>query len=118
MNCYERNCDLPEDKCTNRKVGGGKESWVKSLTIQRSLISGRGVFTHELIKKNAFVIEYVGEVVTNAEYNRRLREEYAEGTPCYALELGDKEKIDATRKGNCARFINHSCEPNTMCVLW
>ncbi|KAK5981190.1 hypothetical protein GCK32_015233, partial [Trichostrongylus colubriformis] len=26
--------------------------------------------------------------------------------------------IDATKKGNCSRFMNHSCEPNAVCEKW
>lgn len=30
----------------------------------------------------------------------------------YMVQLKYDEIIDATRKGNISRFINHSCDPN------
>ncbi|PIO57287.1 hypothetical protein TELCIR_21306, partial [Teladorsagia circumcincta] len=32
----------------------------------------------------------------------------------YMFEIGSMI-IDATKKGNCSRFMNHSCEPNAVC---
>lgn len=30
----------------------------------------------------------------------------------YLMSIGTKAFIDATKKGNISRFINHSCDPN------
>uniref|UniRef100_A0A183FSK6 Histone-lysine N-methyltransferase n=1 Tax=Heligmosomoides polygyrus TaxID=6339 RepID=A0A183FSK6_HELPZ len=35
----------------------------------------------------------------------------------YMFEIGSMI-IDATVKGNCSRFMNHSCEPNAVCEKW
>lgn len=35
----------------------------------------------------------------------------------YLFRMDDKTVIDATMKGNAARFINHSCDPNSRAVL-
>ncbi|VDO32418.1 unnamed protein product [Haemonchus placei] len=35
----------------------------------------------------------------------------------YMFEIGSMI-IDATKKGNCSRFMNHSCEPNAVCEKW
>lgn len=32
----------------------------------------------------------------------------------YMIQLNSDEIIDATSKGNLTRFINHSCDPNTV----
>jgi [histone H3]-lysine36 N-trimethyltransferase len=59
------------------------------------------------------VIEYVGEVLDPREFNRRTME-YAKDNHehFYFMALNSDAIIDATRRGNCSRFINHSCEPN------
>lgn len=36
----------------------------------------------------------------------------------YFLTLDSSECIDARRKGNLARFINHSCNPNCKTEKW
>lgn len=81
---------------------------------------GNGLRTNCAIAKGSFVIEYIGEVVTPNEAADSLTTAEKNGSPCYVLvtrELygGNKCKylcIDASKKGNKARFINHSCDPN------
>jgi SET domain-containing protein len=34
------------------------------------------------------------------------------------LTLNSNECVDASRKGNLARFINHSCNPNAVTQKW
>ncbi len=34
------------------------------------------------------------------------------------MKLSSKEIIDPTEKGNIARFINHSCDPNCWTEKW
>lgn len=36
----------------------------------------------------------------------------------YFMNIGNGEVIDACRKGNRARFINHSCDPNCETQKW
>ncbi|KAJ1468784.1 hypothetical protein T484DRAFT_1854204 [Baffinella frigidus] len=59
----------------------------------------------QLAKAGRDVIEYVGQVISLMEADKR-QEEYAEGSR-YFFDLGTKHVIDATRVGNAARFINH-----------
>lgn len=39
-------------------------------------------------------------------------------TSTYSYELEDGFIIDATRQGNLASFINHSCDPNCKALPW
>lgn len=55
--------------------------------------------------------EYIGEVIDQHEMVKRMRKKmYINNN--YMVQLKHDEIIDATRKGNITRFINHSCEPN------
>ncbi|KAK6944203.1 SET domain [Dillenia turbinata] len=63
------------------------------------------LFAEELIQKGQFVCEYAGEVLTTPEVRRR-QIMYDE----LALVACSRINIDATRIGNVARFIYHSCD--------
>ena len=58
-------------------------------------------------------MEYIGEVFDSREFRKR-RKEYARDSTAhfYFMALRADQFIDATRKGNISRFINHSCDPN------
>lgn len=42
--------------------------------------------------------------------DKREKEYLAKNMGCYFFRIDDSFIIDATMKGNAARFINHSCE--------
>ncbi|WAR00391.1 ASH1L-like protein [Mya arenaria] len=86
----------------------------KFLTKER----GFGVRTIKPIKGGDLVTEYVGEVVSEQEFRRRMTEEYSQECHHYCLNLDGGMVIDGYRMGNVARFINHSCEPNCEMQKW
>ncbi|XP_022890596.1 probable inactive histone-lysine N-methyltransferase SUVR1 [Olea europaea var. sylvestris] len=86
---------------------------------------GWGLRTLEDLPKGAFVCEYVGEVLTNAELYDRVRsskgEEHSypvllDADWCSEVVLKDEDALclDATYYGNVARFINHRCFDSNM----
>jgi histone-lysine N-methyltransferase SETD2 len=56
-------------------------------------------------------------VITWEELQRRSRRPEKEHYYCYWVGRRNLT-IDATRKGNLARFMNHSCEPNCEPIRW
>ncbi|XP_067008061.2 histone-lysine N-methyltransferase NSD2 [Anabrus simplex] len=80
---------------------------------------GWGLKTLADIKKGDFVIEYVGELIDEAEYRRRLERKHQEKDENYYFLTIDKDRmLDAGPKGNIARFMNHSCQPNCETQKW
>lgn len=82
------------------------------LQVRRSGIHGRGVYAREFIPAGTRLIEYRGERIPNEEGDRRYP--WEEGVPhhTFLFMLDDDTVIDGARKGNIARWINHSCDPN------
>ncbi|KAM0686724.1 hypothetical protein COBT_002046 [Conglomerata obtusa] len=84
--------------------------------VGESIIAGYGLFAAMDISKNSFVIEYVGEVISHNEAERRgFFYDHKKISYLFDLSLRDDEDygtIDATRIGNNARFINHSKNAN------
>ena len=80
---------------------------------------GFGIRANESLEKNKFVIEYIGEVVTSNQFLRRMHTYSKEGIKhFYFMMLQKDEFIDATRRGNIGRFVNHSCAPNCFVAKW
>uniref|UniRef100_A0A673HMG6 Histone-lysine N-methyltransferase n=1 Tax=Sinocyclocheilus rhinocerous TaxID=307959 RepID=A0A673HMG6_9TELE len=98
--------------CPNRVVQRGIQY---SLCIFRT-DNGRGwgVKTMERIRKNTFVMEYVGEIITTEEADCRGHIYDKEGaTYLFDLDYVDDEyTVDAAHYGNISHFVNHSCDPN------
>lgn len=66
-----------------------------------------------------FVIEYVGELIDQEEFLQRLKyKQDAKDESYYFLTLDNNRVIDAGPKGNLARFMNHSCQPNCETQKW
>ncbi|XP_059057324.1 histone-lysine N-methyltransferase Su(var)3-9-like isoform X1 [Achroia grisella] len=112
---YECNkaCKCSED-CCNRVVQNGRS--LKLCIFRTSNGCGWGVKTDQAIKKGQFLCQYVGEVITFEEAEKRGREYDARGlTYLFDLDFNSVENpyvVDAAHLGNVSHFINHSCEPN------
>lgn len=101
-------------ECSNRVVQGGRN--IKLCIFRTSNGCGWGVRTEQKIKQGQFICQYVGEVITFEEAEKRGREYDANGlTYLFDLDFNSVENpytIDAAQLGNVSHFINHSCEPN------
>lgn len=64
-----------------------------------------------ILCSGTFIDEYMGEVIDQQQMLKRMNTKSYKNNN-YMVQLTHDEIIDATRKGNITRFINHSCEPN------
>ena len=99
-------CELD---CVNRVVQRGR---CFPVCIFRTPDRGWGVKTCMALKKGTFVTEYVGEILTAEEAERR-GQEYDKIGSNYLFDLDFVEDqsmftIDATYYGNISHFFNHS----------
>nr|XP_012145504.1 PREDICTED: histone-lysine N-methyltransferase SUV39H2-like isoform X1 [Megachile rotundata]XP_012145505.1 PREDICTED: histone-lysine N-methyltransferase SUV39H2-like isoform X1 [Megachile rotundata] len=112
--CNKRcNCDI---NCKNRVVQRGTS--MHFCIFRTANGRGWGVKTLKLIRRGAFVTQYVGEVITSEEAEKRGKNYDAAGkTYLFDLDYNETEEqcpytVDAAMYGNVSHFINHSCDPN------
>ncbi|HWJ23541.1 MAG TPA: SET domain-containing protein-lysine N-methyltransferase [Gemmatimonadaceae bacterium] len=84
--------------------------------LRRSAIQGRGAFATRRIRPGARIIEYLGEHISRDEGDRRYDDEHMGRHHTFLFALDDGSVIDAAVRGNAARFINHSCDPNCQAI--
>ncbi len=72
--------------------------------------TGLGLFAVELIPKNKCIIEYIGRTLSR-------KEEYTSKSK-YLFAVNSKKTIDGASRKNIARYINHSCRPNSVIETW
>jgi uncharacterized protein len=84
----------------------------RSYSVRNSPIHGRGVFALTPISKGTRIVEYRGELITDDEADRRYAHLHEHSPHTMLFSLENKLVIDATRRGNSGRWINHSCAPN------
>jgi hypothetical protein len=105
-------CDLG-DQCINKKItklrliNDGDETIIPGRVEVRMTENdtGKGLFSLQFFQESDYIIEYVGEAI---EIEKERRQGYE-----YLMHLQGSCYLNARDKGNHARFINHSCEPNT-----
>lgn len=67
--------------------------------------TGQGLFATGTFKKGDFIAEYTGtKIPTSLADTSKSR---------YLFEIDSDWTIDGSPRSNIARYINHSCEPNT-----
>ncbi|CDH49359.1 histone-lysine n-methyltransferase [Lichtheimia corymbifera JMRC:FSU:9682] len=115
MECLAEHC--PSDRyCRNRRF---QLRQYARVDVIRTELKGYGLRALADLPANAFIMEYIGEVIPYKEFIRRTKIYEKEGVEhYYFMTLKNDEIIDATRKGCLARFINHSCNPNSVTQKW
>ena len=81
------------------------------IEVQTSPIEGKGTFALRKIRKGTRLIEYKGKRRKWADF------EGHEDVYAFLFDVGNDHVIDPFTDGNEARFINHSCDPNSEAVL-
>lgn len=79
----------------------------KKLGVSKSAIVGWGLFALEHIVKDELIGEYIGEMIDNAELNKRDKYMDLENST-YMFTLNDEYTIDSRSMGNILRYANHS----------
>ncbi|KAI8926867.1 hypothetical protein BC831DRAFT_399406 [Entophlyctis helioformis] len=108
------NCTCTES-CINRVV-----QYPSSVKMELFWCGERGwgLRAREHIKRNTYVAQYLGELISEDEADRRDAERKSYH---FALDFNrtlleaqnmDMYIVDASRHGNISRFFNHSCDPN------
>ena len=87
----------------------------RPFVVKKSPIHGKGVFATRRIPKGTRLIEYKGERISWEEADRRY-DDSIQPHHTFLFAVDDKVVIDAGVRGNDARWINHSCDPNCEAV--
>jgi SET domain-containing protein len=86
------------------------------FVLRPSPIQGMGAFAIREIPAGTRIIEYAGERISQEEANERYDDTAMSRHHTFLFSVDDDTCIDASREYNEARYINHSCEPNTEAV--
>ncbi|HCY17473.1 MAG: SET domain-containing protein-lysine N-methyltransferase [Curvibacter sp. GWA2_64_110] len=84
----------------------------RRIQTRRSGVHGKGVFAVQDIAEGETLIEYVGEVISWEEAQRRHPHDPKDPNHTFYFHVDEDHVIDAKVGGNSSRWINHSCDPN------
>ena len=115
---YECNSNCLCKICSNRIIQKGISHSLIIKYINKS--KGFGLFANDNISKGDFICEYIGEIISKEEAEKKIYMNHILKKPNYILQIREcysnnfslNTFIDSEKYGNCARFINHSCQPN------
>jgi SET domain-containing protein len=98
-----------------------KRGQSKFCEVRGSEIHGRGVYATTFIPEGERVIEYLGEIISKKESERRGISQHEKSiktgdAAVYIFTLSKNFDLDGNVPWNTARLINHSCVPN--CEAW
>jgi hypothetical protein len=100
--CNDSICSVPTN-CSNRQ---SEDIPADPVYIKTESEKGVGAYASYNYSKGQVIIEYVGEIyMGEGAFN--------DGNEYVLWMSFDNELIDSRFKGNYARYINHSCDPNS-----
>lgn len=108
-------CDPPNKRISNQQCHNDNLTMRRHthLMLAPSSIknAGWGCFSKYSLRKGEYIHEYVGELISQEEADRR-GQLYDQQNQSSLFNLNSETVIDANRKGNITRFLNHSSNPN------
>lgn len=84
----------------------------RRIQTRRSGVHGKGVFALVDIAEGETIIEYVGEIISWPEAQRRHPHNPEDPNHTFYFHIDEDHVIDALYGGNSSRWINHSCDAN------
>ncbi|CAA7262089.1 unnamed protein product [Cyclocybe aegerita] len=115
VECLPDDCRC-ETYCQNQRFQRKEYANIDIVLTEKK---GYGLRAEGDLPKDAFIYEYVGDVVNPISFKKRMREYAEEGIRhFYFMMLQKDEFIDATKSGGIGRFANHSCNPNCYVAKW
>jgi hypothetical protein len=84
----------------------------RKIQTRLSGVHGKGVFAVQDIPEGETLIEYIGEIITWKEAQRRHPQNPDDPNHTFYFHIDEKHVIDANHGGNSSRWINHACNPN------
>ena len=73
---------------------------------------GKGVFALQDLAEGEQLVEYIGEVISWAEAERRHPHDPQNPNHTFYFHIDEDHVIDGLHGGNASRWINHACAPN------
>jgi SET domain-containing protein len=102
--------------CQNQRF---QQRQYANVSVIKTEKKGYGLRTNSDLRSGDFLFEYIGEVINEPQFRRRMVQYDKEGIKhFYFMSLSKGEFVDATKKGNLGRFCNHSCSPNCYVDKW
>lgn len=115
MECVDGDCNCGNG-CQNQRFQRKQYADVSVIQTDKK---GFGLRANASLEANDFIFEYIGEVINEPTFRRRMIQYDKEGIKhFYFMSLTKNEFVDATKKGNLGRFCNHSCNPNCYVDKW
>ncbi|CAJ2507019.1 Uu.00g082050.m01.CDS01 [Anthostomella pinea] len=115
MECVDKECNCGEG-CQNQRFQRRQFADVSVIKTEKK---GFGLRANRDLEAHDFIFEYIGEVINEPTFRRRMVQYDKEGIRhFYFMSLTKHEFVDATKKGNLGRFCNHSCNPNCYVDKW
>ncbi|GJN93765.1 hypothetical protein Rhopal_006822-T1 [Rhodotorula paludigena] len=115
IECVKGDCRCGK-RCQNQRF---QKRQYAPIEIVKTEKKGFGVRAAGDIPADAFVYEYVGEVIGPEPFQRKMKAYANEGIKHFYFMALDRDVfIDATKKGGKGRFLNHSCNPNCVVAKW